>query len=220
MLGKEGSCLRAPTLRPRTGKQKAELRGCGGRRGEGKHAAPAAPASHLGGGAPALLAALGLAGGGGGKRSPAWCYWADLEIFGGDGGRGPRAHAPASGGERAQGLFCDAGFQFASAGALGHGVSCSLSHAAIWATAIGGTAMAGEGGLRVGARLNVPIVPPGREQEALASPWHLPGALPGWGPREGDEALSPGGYLRGEGRGNGRGERSLKNKKEKNKVWK
>lgn len=74
-----------------------------------------------------------------GKGSPVWCYWADLAILGGwrEGGHA-RARAPASGRERAQGLFCDAGFQFASASALGHGVSCFLSHAAIWETAIGG----------------------------------------------------------------------------------
>lgn len=63
-----------------------------------------------------------------------------LGDFGGMEGGGTHTHAraPASGGERAQGLFCDAGFQFASASALGHGVSCFLSHAAIWETAIGG----------------------------------------------------------------------------------
>lgn len=83
------------------------------------------------------MAACGLAGGGG-KGSPVWCYWADLEILGGTEGGTQHTHAPASEGERAQGLFCDAGFQFASASALGHSVSCFLSHAAIWETAIEG----------------------------------------------------------------------------------
>lgn len=53
---------------------------------------------------PLLLAALGLAGDGGGRMSPARCYWADSGIFWG----GRR--------EGAQRWFCGAGFQLASAG--------------------------------------------------------------------------------------------------------
>lgn len=55
------------------------------------------------------------------------------------------------------------------------------------ASATGGTAVGG----RVGGRLNVPFVPPGRQREGLASPWH-----PGRGAR------GPGGVCQGrEGKG-------------------
>lgn len=124
-----------PPLRPRAEKQRVWEEEEGEK---GKHAIPAAPAPRI----PAL-AALALAGGGGvgegaqfGVTGQIWRFW------GWDGGReggGPRAHAPAWGGERAQGWFCDAGFQLASAGSLGHGGSCWLSPAALWGTEIGGT---------------------------------------------------------------------------------
>lgn len=77
--------------------------------------------------------------------------------------------------EHAQGWFCDAGFQFASAGALGHGVSRFVSCTAIWG---------GKGGVPYSrlvcssprrARLNVPIVP----GAAIGTRPGLPGQGPG-----------------------------------------
>lgn len=93
-------------------------------------------------------------------------------------------------------------FQLASAGALGHGVSCSMSHgAALWGDRDRGD---GDGRRGIGAglrraRLNVPIVPPGREQEALASPWHLPGTVPAWGRGKGCAPLPRGVFWGGGG---------------------
>lgn len=168
-------------------------------------------------------------GGGGGKGSPVWCYWADLEILGGwrEGGH---AHAPALGGERAQGLFCDAGFQFASAGVLGHGVSCFLSQAAIWESAIGGNGDGEGGSLALGwcwAMWCLPECPHCAAGEgagsagiaplcALAPPRHS--ARTG-GPRE--RGRAPRGYL-GEGGRNRRGKRREKKKKKTktNRAWK
>lgn len=76
------------------------------------------------------------------KGSPLWCYRADLEIFGGGDGD---TRAPASRVERAQGAFCGAGFQLASASALGHGLSRFVSiPGAIWGGG-GGTGMAAGG---------------------------------------------------------------------------
>lgn len=57
-----------------------------------------------------------------GVTGQTWRFWGGWRE--GD----THTHAPASGRERAQGLFCDAGFQFASARALGHGVSYFVSH--------------------------------------------------------------------------------------------
>lgn len=108
------------------------------------------------------LAALGLAGDGGGRRSPARCYRADLEIFGGDGGRG-RGHTP-----RGEGSAHSVGFVAldSSSPPLGHGSAALPARRQRQGDSGGGG--------RVGARLNVPFVPPGRQREALASPWHLP----------------------------------------------
>lgn len=141
-----------------------------GRRKKGrreKHGAPAAPAPRS-----SALAALALAGSGGaGRRSPVWCYRADLEIFWGgmEGGRGGWKEGGGHGHrrlrrERAQGWFCDAGFLLASGTRrqLLAGSGCSWGH----------RDRGDKGG--IGARLNVPVVLAGREQEALASPWNLP----------------------------------------------
>lgn len=57
-----------------------------------------------------------------GVTGQTWRFW------GGWREEDPHTHAPASRRERAQGLFCDAGFLFASASALGHGVSYFVSH--------------------------------------------------------------------------------------------
>lgn len=184
---------------------------------------PAAPPARRSSAAEALACWQCADWPGGWEREPSLVLPGRLGEFGGIAGGG-HTHAPASGGEHAQGLFCDAGFQFASAGALGHGVSCFLSHTTIWETAMGG-GWAWRGGLCLwvgaglhGACLNVPIVLPAREQEVLASPLCAlaPPRHPArmGDPGKGDGAMPPEGYWGG-GMGNRRGKKKRRKKRKK-----